>query len=269
MQRLRSGVGFVTVSLLLAGFSSGCLATRKFTRNEVKTASDNLSAQIDATNSQVKETQDAVNQVNTRVTGVDQRVSTVDQRVTTVNTRVEELDTRTNQTNQNVTTLRNDVGTVRTDVGNVNTKADATNKDLTALDQRFQKRNNYAVSTQKAILFRFDSDKLTDDSKPSLDEIAAAVMANPDAILVLEGHTDSSGDRTYNIRLGERRIEAVRRYLAVDKGVPVYKIEQISFGSEKPIAPNDSKEGREQNRAVTLSIMVPSLEGGAAVSLNR
>ena len=268
MQRVRSGIGFLTVSLLLAGFSSGC-ATRKYVRNEVKTASDNLSAQIDATNGQVKETQDAVNQLSTRVTGVDQRVTTVDQRLTG---KVDDLDSRTTQSvnglKTDVSSVRTDVSSVKTEVSSVNTKAETTSRDLSALDQKFQKRNNYAVATQKAILFKFDSANLTDDSKAPLDEIATAVMENPDAIVVLEGHTDATGDRNYNIRLGERRIEAVRRYLAVDKGVPVYKIEEISFGADKPIAPNDSKEGREQNRAVTLSILVPSIDG-AAVSLNR
>ena len=58
--------------------------------------------------------------------------------------------------------------------------------------------------------------------------------------------------------MGERRIVAVKRYLTVDKGVPVFKIEEISFGAEKPVAPNDSKEGREQNRSVTLTVMAPS-----------
>jgi outer membrane protein OmpA-like peptidoglycan-associated protein len=265
MQRVRSGVGFLTVLLVLAGLSSGCLATRKYVRNEVKASADNLSAQIDATNGQVKETQDAVHQLSTRVTGVDQRVTTVDQRVTSVNTKVDELDTRTTQS---VSGLKTDVSAVRTEVSSVNTRAETTSRDLASLDQKFQKRNNYAVSSQKAIQFKFDSATLTEDSKAPLDEIAAAVMENPDAILVLEGHTDSTGDRNYNIRLGERRIEAVRRYLAVEKGVPVYKIEEISFGAEKPIAPNDSKQGREQNRAVTLSILVPSTDG-AAVSLNR
>ena len=265
MQRVRSGVGFLTVSLLLAGVSSGCVASRKYVRNEVKTSSDNLSAQIDATNGQVRETQDSVNQLSTKVTGVDERVTGVDQRVSNVNTKVDDLDTRTTQS---VNGLKTDVSSVKTDVSNVNTKTDATSRDLVALDQRFQKRNDYAVSSQTAILFRFDSDKLTEDNKPPLDKIAEAVITNPDAILVLEGHTDATGDRAYNIKLGERRIEAVRRYLAVEKGVPVYKIEQISFGAEKPVASNDSKAGREQNRSVTLSILVPSTDG-EAVSLNR
>ena len=261
MQRLRTGVWALSISVILAGFSSGCIASRKFVRNEVKTSSDALTAQIDATNGQVKETQDAVNQVNTRVSAVDQRVTTVDQRVTTVSGKVDDVDTRTTTNTQGVATLR-------TDVSGVNTKVDTTNRNLTSLDEKFQKRNNYTVASTKTVLFKFNSASLNKDHMPQLDEIATAVMGNPDAILVLEGHTDNTGDKDYNVKLGERRVEAVKRYLAIEKGVPVYKIEEISFGAAKPIAPNDSRKDREMNRAVTLSILTPAI-GGNSSAANR
>ena len=266
MHLYNRGVLALTVSFALASFS-GCIATRKYVRNDVKTATDNLnkdlSAKIDATNGQVKETQDSVNRVDTRVTQVDQRVSTVDtrvtgvdQKVTTVSGKVDDLDSRTTQS----------VNGLKSDVTGVKTTADTTNRNLATLDQNFKNRNNYSISSTKSVLFAFDSAKLPKDAS-ALDEIAATITANPDAILVLEGHTDSAGDKDYNVKLGERRVEAVKRYLAVDKGVPVYKIEEISFGADKPVVPNDSKQNREQNRAVTLSILVPN--GGAASASNR
>jgi outer membrane protein OmpA-like peptidoglycan-associated protein len=160
------------------------------------------------------------------------------------------------------TKTTNSINGVRTDltgqVNGVKTAGETTNRNLTTLDQKFTNRNNYQMSSQKSVLFKFDSDKLTDEGKAGLDEIAQAVSSNPDAFVLLEGHTDNTGDKSYNVRLGERRVEAVKRYLAVDKSVPVYKIDEISFGSEKPIAPNDSKEGREQNRAVTLTVLAPN-----------
>ena len=255
MQNFKTGVLALTVSVALAGVSSGCLSTRKFTRNEVKASSDALkadyTAKVDATNAQVKETQDSVNQVNTRVSQVDQRVTTVDQKVAATDTKVTELDTKTT----------NNINGVRTDltgqVNTVRTAGETTNRNLGTLDQNFKNRNNFSMSSQKSVLFKFDSDKLTDEGKAALDEVASAVTSNPDVILVLEGHTDNTGDKTYNVRLGERRIETVKRYLAVDKGVPVYKIEEISFGADKPVAPNDSKQGREQNRSVTLTVLAP------------
>ena len=89
-------------------------------------------------------------------------------------------------------------------------------------------------------------------------------MQNPNAIVVLEGRTDSTGDSEYNIRLGERRVEAVRRYLTVDKEIPVYRIHEVSFGAAKPIASNDSRDGREKNRAVTVSVLLPTADGSVA-----
>ena len=57
------------------------------------------------------------------------------------------------------------------------------------------------------------------------------------------------------VKLGERRIDVVRRYLAVEKGVPVYRIHDVSFGSEKPVAENKTREGRAANRRVDIRLM--------------
>ena len=244
----------VVLAVALGGLSSGCVASRKFVRNEVKTSSDQLNGQIDKTNGEVKETKDAVDQTNTRVAGVDQRVTGVDQKVNGVDSKVSDLDSRTTQ----------GLSSLKTDVNGVSSKVDETNGNVASLDKKFQNRNNLQVSTQKAVLFKFDSADLKSADKTPLDEIAAAVAQNPDAIIVLEGHTDNVGNAEYNMKLSERRVDAVRRYLAVDKSVPIYKIEQVGFGAEKPLAPNNSKDGREQNRSVSIMMLVPSMTATTA-----
>jgi outer membrane protein OmpA-like peptidoglycan-associated protein len=237
----------VLVLFATANFTTACIATRKFTRNEVKTSADTLSARIDTTNGEVKETRDSVDRVNQRVTTVDGRVS--------------ELDSKTTA---GLNTLKGDVQTVDQKAVTANQKAaeaqtaiNRTAGDLTVLDKNFQNRNQFSVAGEKSIQFKFNSAVLGPTNNEALDEIAATVMQNPDAIVVLEGRTDSVGDKDYNVKLGERRIEAVRRYLAVEKNVPVYRIHEISLGAAKPIAPNDSRDGREKNRAVTMTILVP------------
>ena len=244
----------VLVLFATANFSTACVASKKFVRKEVKTSSDTLSSRIDTTNGEVKETRDSVDRVNQRVSGVDGRVSSVDGRVT-------DLDSKTTA---GLNTLKGDVQTVDQKAVNANQKAaeaqvavNRTAGDLTVLDKNFQNRNQFTVAGEKSVQFKFNSAVLDPSLNVALDEIAAAVMQNPDAIVVLEGRTDSMGDKDYNIKLGERRIEAVRRYLAVEKSVPVYKIHEISFGAAKPIAPNDSRDGREKNRAVTMTILIP------------
>ena len=243
----------VMLIVALGSLSSGCIASRKFVRNEVKTSSDQLSGEIGKTNGEVKETKDSVDQVNQRVAGVDQRVTGVDQKydqkVAGVDSKVSDLDSRTTQ----------GLNGLKSDVNSVSSKADEANNNVSSLDKKFQNRNNFQVSVQKAVLFKFDSADLKTADKSPLDEVASTLAQNPDAIIVLEGHTDNTGDATYNMRLGERRVDAVRRYLAIEKNIPVYKLEQISFGSEKPLAPNNSKDGREQNRSVSISVLVPNM----------
>ena len=245
------------ITLLLTAticFSSGCVATRKFTRHEVKTSSDTLNARIDTTNGEIKETRDNVDRVNQRVTTVDGRVTDVDGRVTSVDGRVAALDTKTTE---GMTSLKGDVSTL-------NTKTDQTNGNLSNLDEKFQQRNNFKVATEKSVPFKFDSAKLEPTYTADLDEVVAALMQNPDSIIVLEGHTDATGDHEYNVKLGERRVDAVRRYLAVEKNVPVFKIHMISFGAARPIADNKSKDGRLKNRSVSISVLVPAMEQSTA-----
>ena len=254
------------IPLLIAAttaLSSGCIASRKFVRSEVKTSSDTLNGRIDTTDSEIKETRDNVDRVNQRVTTVDGRLTTVDGRVTGVDSRVTGVDSRVTDLDSKTTEGMN---SLKGDVTTLNAKADRTTSDLAGLDDRFQNRNKLSVAMEKSVLFKFDSAKLDSSYMAMLDEIAEALMKNPDAIIVLEGHTDATGGQEYNVKLGERRVDAVRRYLAVEKNIPVYRIHQISFGAAQPIAANDSRDGREKNRAVTVTVLVPAMEQSAATS---
>jgi OOP family OmpA-OmpF porin len=92
----------------------------------------------------------------------------------------------------------------------------------------------------------------------SLDEIRLAMEGEPDAIIVLEGRTDSLGDEAYNLALAEKRIDAVRRHLVIELGVPFYRIHAFGFGEASPLFPNDDLENRAKNRVVTLAVLSPS-----------
>jgi outer membrane protein OmpA-like peptidoglycan-associated protein len=237
--------------------ASGC-ASRGYVRKTVTTSSDALSARIETDENNVKEIRDSLDK---KITGVDTKVAAVDSRVSGVDTKVSELDSKTTQ---GMNTLKTDVQGVDQRAGQARSTADRAANEVNVLGTRFQNRNMFNVTDEKSVQFKFDSAKIEQSFMAVLDEVAAAVSQNPDAFVVLEGRTDAVGDKDYNVKLGERRIEAVRRYLAVDKGVPIYKIHEISFGSEKPVAENKTKDGREKNRAVTMSVMVPKTDAVAS-----
>jgi len=234
--------------------TGGC-ATKNFVRTSVKTSSDALTARIETNEGELKETRDTFDK---KVTAVDNRVTSVQ---TAMDGKVTALDTKTTE---GFNSVKTDVRNVDQRASEARTAADRAGEAVNSLGTKFQNRNAFSVAEEKTIQFKFDSARLEKDFTADLDQIAASVSQNPDAIVVLEGRTDSTGNKDYNVKLGERRIEAVRRYLAVDKGVPVYKIHDISFGAEKPIAENKTKDGREKNRAVTMTVLIPKLDGAVA-----
>jgi hypothetical protein len=78
---------------------------------------------------------------------------------------------------------------------------------------------------------------------------------HPELRLTIEGHTDNAGSKDYNLKLGLDRAENVKRYLYENHQVPLHKINVISYGEEKPIAPNKSRDGRAQNRRVVIRVL--------------
>lgn len=106
----------------------------------------------------------------------------------------------------------------------------------------------------RSVHFEFDQARIQPESRVVLDEAYGILRDEPEISVSAEGHTDSVGSEEYNLRLGLRRAEAVRAYL-VSKGIAPGRIRTVSFGEARPVAPNDSPEGRAQNRRVELQVM--------------
>lgn len=113
------------------------------------------------------------------------------------------------------------------------------------------------------VYFATGKDVILPKSYPVLDEVANVLLRNPDIkLLQIEGHTDSQGSDSYNLRLSQRRADAVKRYLMENHGLRDERLTAVGYGEEKPIAPNDTADGRGRNRRVEFVI----LERGAAGS---
>ena len=110
--------------------------------------------------------------------------------------------------------------------------------------------------TNDQVKFGFDDAKLPESAIPTLDELATQVKALDKTVyLEIEGHTDATGPEGYNYKLGLQRAEAVRYYLGNGGGLPLHMLNVISYGEEKAIADNLTREGREQNRRVVIRVL--------------
>jgi peptidoglycan-associated lipoprotein len=116
----------------------------------------------------------------------------------------------------------------------------------------------YKVIGERDVNFDFDRYDLTKISKDILDEIGASMQQKPELILEIAGHTDNVGPDAYNLVLGNKRAETVRRYLADKFDIAIFRMFEISFGESKPKVLNDTKSGRATNRRAALLLLGPS-----------
>ncbi|WBA17165.1 peptidoglycan-associated lipoprotein Pal [Salinivibrio kushneri] len=114
-----------------------------------------------------------------------------------------------------------------------------------------QQIRNQELRQSQTVYFNFDDSSVLPQYEDMLDAHAAYLRANPAMEVVVEGHADERGTPEYNIALGERRAEAVSKYLQA-LGVPASQISIVSYGEEKPLVLGQSEEAYAKNRRAVL-----------------
>ena len=111
------------------------------------------------------------------------------------------------------------------------------------------------VLSDDSVKFPTDAAALSPEAEQRLAQFAQRLQSeNRNVYLEIQGHTDSAGDPRHNEQLGQARAEAVRRYLS-DQGIALNRMATISYGETKPVAPNNTREGRAQNRRVAIVVL--------------
>ena len=123
-----------------------------------------------------------------------------------------------------------------------------TNSEESSLMSEFQR------NVGDRIFFALNRSDLSHDSKALLNKQAAWLNKNSHVKATIEGHCDERGTREYNLALGERRAEAVRKFL-VGQGIEASRLETISYGKEKPAVVGDNEAAWAQNRRAVTIIM--------------
>ena len=104
--------------------------------------------------------------------------------------------------------------------------------------------------------FKFGQIALPDTAKMKLDEMVQQMKQDPKNVYIeIEGHTDNVGPKNVNEKIGLERAGAVQRYLYEQYQIPLHKMNVISYGEDKPVAPNKTKAGRAQNRRVVIKVL--------------
>jgi outer membrane protein OmpA-like peptidoglycan-associated protein len=122
---------------------------------------------------------------------------------------------------------------------------------------RISALDDYTVQDSITVLFRVNSAVLSPEDRAALDQLASKAMTTKGYIIEVAGFTDSTGSVAYNRMLSQQRADEVVRYLQEDRDIPLRRIiTPFGYGKTRPVADNDSAEGRRQNRRVEVKILV-------------
>jgi peptidoglycan-associated lipoprotein len=221
----------VVSSLVLFAVGSTACATKGFVRQNVGEVND----KVDSLGRSVEETQERTRRNEGRITEVDTRAGAAEQAAAKANTAAGEAQNAANAANSAATAA--------------GAKADR----IEAASRRLVFE---VVLSEDQGNFKFGKVDLPDEAKSRLDQMITDLKADPKgAYFEIEGHTDNVGDTLINTKIGLERAEAVKRYLYEQHQIPLHKINVISYGEEKPVAPNRTRDGRAQNRRVVVKVL--------------
>jgi outer membrane protein OmpA-like peptidoglycan-associated protein len=221
--QVRRVVKMLAVASIVVGTTTAC-ATKKFVRTEV----DAVGTRVETLSQSIEATQEATRQNQARITQVDAKADEVG---------IWAKD-------------------AQTAASTANTAAAAAAAKAEPVEASTKRLVYEVVISEDQGQFKFGSAELPEGVQQRIDQMIADLKANPRGNYVeIEGHTDSSGDKMVNQRIGEARAEAVKRYLYETHQVPLHKINVISWGEDKPISPNNTREGRAQNRRVVIRVL--------------
>jgi peptidoglycan-associated lipoprotein len=204
--------------------------------------------------------------VREEVGGVNSKVDTLSGTVERTQERVGQNEARIGAVDQKAEAAGRAASDARNAAGQAQTSADAAAASARAANGRVDVVAADVAATRKLVFevtlsedqgnFKFGGADLPDEAKARLDQMISELKTNPQNIFIeIEGHTDNVGSTELNERLGLERADAVKRYLYEQHQVPLHKINVISYGEDKPVAPNNTREGRAQNRRVVVKVL--------------
>ncbi len=220
---MRTSFGIVALWPIATAAGSGC-ATKKFVSTQIGTLND----KVETMGKSLEQTQERTRANEGQIVVVDGKAQAAHQAARQAGESASAADAR---------------------AAAVGVKADA-------IDRASKRMMYTVVLSDDEGNFEFGHTALPAEAKARIDELVAKLKTDPQgAYFEIEGHTDATGPKEFNDRLGLKRAEEVKRYLYAQHQIPLHRISTISYGAEKPVAPNTTKTGRAQNRRVVIRVL--------------
>jgi peptidoglycan-associated lipoprotein len=195
----------------------------------------------------------SVGEVNEKVDSQGRAIEETQERTRKNEGRISEVDSKAQAAAQSAQAANDAAAAAHSAANAVGAEA---NGKFDAIDKANKRLVYEVVLSEDQGNFKFGKTTLPDEAKAKIDEMVAQMKQDPKNIyLEIEGHTDNVGDKATNEKIGLARADAVKRYLYEQYQIPLHKMNVISYGKDKPVAPNKTKAGRAQNRRVVIKVL--------------
>ena len=202
---------------------------------------------------------DRTDQLDAKTSANTQQIRAVDDRA---QAGIKQAQGAADSANQNALSATKAAGDAQTAALDVVHRADSLDSVVKGLD-------NYKQMSDVTVTFGFDKSILTKDDRDQLDTFAGQLGQVKSFILEVTGGTDSTGPAQYNYDLSQRRADAVVQYLAAKYGIAAHRFYLIGIGKDKEVAPNDTADGRKQNRRVEIQLLSNAASQGSQMTATQ
>jgi len=185
--------------------------------------------------------------VSKEVGEVNQKVDTLSGQVEQTQERVKRTETRIDEVNQQA----------QTGIGEAKGSAQQAMSKANDAEKAAKGKLIYTVTlSNDKVTFPLNRAEVGDDAKKVIDEAIQPLAAeNRGVYFEIEGYTDSTGPEEYNLKLGQERATAVRNYLHDQLNIALNRMQVISYGEERPVVDNKTRENRAKNRRVVIKVL--------------
>lgn len=198
-----------------------------------------------------------INQVNDKVNSVGESLEETQERTRQNAGKIDEVDAKAGTAQGAADRAQQSANAADSKAGEAGNAARAAGDKAAAVEAASKRLIYEVVLSEDQGNFKFGAAELPDEAKAQIDDLVGKVMADPQgAYFEIEGHTDNTGPEEINYKLGLDRAEAVKRYLYEQHHIPLHRMNVISYGEDKPMSPNNTREGRAQNRRVVIKVLV-------------
>lgn len=217
--------------------------------------------------------------MDTRVAPVENRLGEAEQNAKRLSGQVQELTAVSNAARGGAKAAQETADNALNAAGDARSVADNARTGVRAANERITSLDDYTVKNIATVHFKAGSAALTSEEKTELEELAGQVRNERGYIIEVAGFASADGNEAFNRRLSQKRADAVIQYMAENHNIPLRRfVTPMGYGEKQPVADNDTRTGRKENRRVEVRLLVSkglaptedaSQDAGTSTSSNR